>query len=131
MVKLMKLPNGNVKIHIDCVLKSGANYRHFQLPVADNPVDRHDYPPIVQLVAKARRWKELLVSGTYRRMEDLAAALGICEAYLRDVLRLAYLSPIIIDLIVKGELPEASVTKYGTIDTPFWYEQEELIAKMK
>lgn len=131
MVAITKLPDGNVCVHVNCILKTGANRRYFQLPLAGGNPLHEDYPPIVRLIGKALKWKELMVSGTYRKLEDLAAALGLCEAYLRDVLRLAYLSPQIIERIVRGELPDASVTKYAKIDTPVWTEQEERIAAMQ
>lgn len=130
MIAITKLPDGNVRVHVECVLKAGANRHYFQLLSEESNPSRDDYPPIVRLIGKALKWKELLTSGTYRKLDDLASALGLCEAYLRDVLRLAYLSPTIIEKVVRGELPEASVTKYAKIDTPLWAEQEERIGAL-
>lgn len=131
MVAITKLPDGNVRVHVDCVLKAGANRRYFQLPVhSATDESALDSTPMVQLIGKALRWKELLVSGTYRKLQDLASALGLCEAYVRDVLRLAYLSPHVVEKIVRGELPDASVTKYSALNTLFWAEQEERIAAL-
>lgn len=131
MVAITKLPDGNVRIHVECRLKAGANRRYFQLPVnSSSPSSSQDATPIVQLIGKALKWKELLVSGTYRKMQDLASALGLCEAYVRDVLRLAYLSPPVIERIVRGDLPDASVTKYSALNTLIWTEQEERIAAL-
>lgn len=40
------------------------------------------------------------------------------------MLRLAYLSPRIVEAIMLGELPFISVTKLQELDTPIWEEQE-------
>ena len=60
---------------------------------------------MVKIVARGFRWKQLLCDGTYNTIDDLAAAEKINASYVSRVLRLAYLSPTIVEAILDGRQP--------------------------
>jgi hypothetical protein len=60
---------------------------------------------IVKAIVRAHRWREMLESGCYATVRDLAEAEAINESYLGRILRLTLLSPIIIEAILEGRQP--------------------------
>jgi hypothetical protein len=57
---------------------------------------------IVKAIVRAHRWREMLESGRYATVRDLAKAEAINESYLGRILRLTLLSPTIIEAILEG-----------------------------
>ena len=57
---------------------------------------------IVKAIVRAYRWREMLESGRYATVRDLAKAEVINESYLGRILRLTLLSPTIIEGILEG-----------------------------
>jgi hypothetical protein len=62
---------------------------------------------IVKAIVRAHRWRDMLESGRYATLRDLAKAEAINESYLGRVLRLTLLSPKIIEAIIEGRQPPA------------------------
>ncbi|QDM29360.1 hypothetical protein FNL56_27070 [Tardiphaga sp. vice304] len=60
---------------------------------------------LVKAVVRAHRWRDMLESGRYSTVRDLAKAESINESYLSRVLRLTLLAPVIIQSILEGQQP--------------------------
>jgi hypothetical protein len=60
---------------------------------------------MVKAVARAHRWRQMLESGEYTSITDLAAAERINQSYACRVLRLTLLDPGIIEAILDGQQP--------------------------
>ncbi len=60
---------------------------------------------LVKAIVRAHRWRDMLESGDYATVRDLAKAEAINESYLGRVLRLTLLSPPIIEAILEGRQP--------------------------
>jgi hypothetical protein len=60
---------------------------------------------LVKAIVRAHRWRDMLESGSYATVRDLAKAEAINESYLGRVLRLTLLAPKIIEAIVEGKQP--------------------------
>jgi hypothetical protein len=60
---------------------------------------------IVKAIVRAFRCRDLLESGRYATVRDLAKAESINESYLGRVLRLTLLSPTTIEAILEGRQP--------------------------
>ena len=60
---------------------------------------------LVKAIARAFRWQRLLQDGVFNTIDDLAEAEQINPSYVSRVLRLAFLSPRIIEAIVAGKHP--------------------------
>lgn len=80
---------------------------------------------MVKVLARGFRWQRLLYDGTYATIEDMAAAEKINPSYISRLMRLAYLSPTIVEAILDGRHP-AHLTMKDLME-PFpldWKEQE-------
>jgi hypothetical protein len=60
---------------------------------------------MVKVIARAFRWQRLLYNGAYATIEDLAIAEKINPSYISRVLRLAFLSPKVVQAILDGKQP--------------------------
>src|SRR6202158_6174075 len=60
---------------------------------------------MVKAIVRAFRWRDMLESGDYATVRDLAKAEAINESYLGRVLRLTLLSPKIMEAILEGKQP--------------------------
>jgi len=79
---------------------------------------------IVKAIVRAHRWREMLESGRYASLRDLAKAEAINESYLGRILRLTLLSPTIVEAILEGR--QAATLELDDLLTPFpidWNEQ--------
>ncbi len=66
---------------------------------------------MIKLIARGYRWHRLLSSGAYTSIDELAAAEKIDGSYVSRVLRLAYLSPTIVESILAGRHPPQLTAK--------------------
>ena len=66
---------------------------------------------MVKLLARGFRWQRLLESGAYATIEDLAAADKINASYVSRILRLAFLAPDIVEVILDGKHPASLTAK--------------------
>jgi hypothetical protein len=69
------------------------------------PVTRHVDNAMVKAIARAFRWRDMLESGEYSTIREIAAAERINETYVGRVLRLTLLAPEIVEAIVNGRQP--------------------------
>jgi len=60
---------------------------------------------LVKAMVRAHRWRDMLESGDYATVRDLAKAEDINESYLGRILRLTLLSPTIVEAILEGKQP--------------------------
>ena len=82
---------------------------------------------IVQALARAFSWAEVLESGQVRSISDLAMNLDVDNSYVARILKLATLAPDIVEAILNGEEPPglslAKLTKTFPTD---WDEQRAM-----
>jgi len=57
-------------------------------------------------IARAHRWRELLESGRYATIGELARDVGVDNSYLARVVRLTLLAPDIVEAILDGTEPD-------------------------
>ncbi|MBX3506588.1 MAG: hypothetical protein KF895_14010 [Parvibaculum sp.] len=79
---------------------------------------------MVKALARAFRWKNMLESGEYATIAELAEREGIALSYLTRVLRLTLLAPDIVETILDGQ-PGSEVTLARVLE-PFpleWKQQ--------
>ena len=60
---------------------------------------------MVKVIARAFRWQLPLLDGTYSTIDDLAAAENINPSYVSRIMRLALLSPTIVEAILEAASP--------------------------
>ncbi len=61
--------------------------------------------PLVTALARAFHWQELIDSGRYASVTELAEVLDVDRSYVSRIMRLALLAPDIVEGIVGGEEP--------------------------
>jgi site-specific DNA recombinase len=86
--------------------------------------------PLVKAVARARRWSDDLLTGRARSVDELARREGVEGRSVRRLIRLAALSPRIVEAIVEGRQPSdltvMSITR--RIELPLlWSAQEQAV----
>jgi ParB-like chromosome segregation protein Spo0J len=79
------------------------------------------------MVARAHRWQELLESGRYTSIRELALDVGVDNSYLARVLRLTLLAPDLIEAILDGTEPDGlSLEKLYRLPVE-WEEQRRAV----
>ena len=71
------------------------------------PVTRHVDNAMIKAIARAFRWRDMLESGSYATIREIADSEKINESYVGRVLRLTLLTPGIVEAIVNGRQPAA------------------------
>ena len=66
---------------------------------------------LVKALARAHRWQQMLESGEYGTLAELAAAERISRSYVCRVLRLTLLAPDIVERILDGR-PTAGLAQF-------------------
>jgi hypothetical protein len=70
--------------------------------VTTAPIVRHVDNAMVKAIARAFRWREMLESGDYQTIREIAVAEEINESYVARILRLTLLAPEIVEKILGG-----------------------------
>lgn len=77
---------------------------------------------IAKMFRKTHAWLELLTSGTYPSKKELARALGVSGTYITRTLRLQFISPDLVEKIMKGEC-SLSIEKISRVTSLIWEDQ--------
>lgn len=81
---------------------------------------------LIKVVVRGFRWHRLLHDGTYATIEDIATAEKINSSYVSRLMRLAYLSPTIVEAILEGRHPAHLTMKDLMAPFPLdWVAQRE------
>jgi hypothetical protein len=97
-----------ITVHIPITLRRQGGRKQVVMPAGATPWI--PTPPridntLVKAMVRAHRWRDMLESGDYATVRDLANAEAINESYLGRVLRLTLLAPKIIEAILEGKQP--------------------------
>ncbi len=86
-----------------------------RLVLGDGSQEMKGDPSLIKAIARARIWFEELASGRTASMSDIARREAIDKGYISNLLKLAFLSPDIVDTIIAGkqevELTAQSLSK--------------------
>jgi site-specific DNA recombinase len=87
-------------------------------------------PALIKAIARGRTWFEELATGRARSLQELAKRDGITRRYIRRLVCLAFLSPELVEAILRGRQPvELTATRLTELDLPLdWTEQHRLLA---
>jgi hypothetical protein len=80
---------------------------------------------MIKVIARGFRWQRLLYDGTYATIEDLSAAEKINPSYVSRILRVAYLSPVVVQAILDGEHPVWLTMRHLLEPFPTDWKQQE------
>lgn len=127
---LLSTNESGVQIHIPMKLKRRGGRKEIIVPQSLQSVmpSRPVYQEaLVVAFARAHRWKEMLESGKYGSITDLASTIGVDRSYIARLLRFTLLAPDIVEAILKGREPSSFVINrlVGTIPMD-WEGQREV-----
>lgn len=146
MTKLATIPAGRfgrpslskdgrtMTVHIPITLRHQGGRKQVVTPAGATPwvptPSRVDNT-MVKAIVRAHRWRDMLESGRYATVRDLARAETINESYLSRILRLTLLAPTIIEAILEGRQSQALQldTLLGRFPVE-WDKQREMLAKI-
>ena len=119
----------SVVIRIPMDLKRRSGRKEIIVPEGLPGTERPKSPsqePLVTALARAFHWQELIDSGRYGSITDLAEALGVDRSYVGRVIRLTLLAPDIVEAIVRGDEPSGLSLERLVKKMPMlWEEQRE------
>ena len=117
-----------ITVHVPISIRKRGGRKLVLAPNGQNlpgtPVPRHIDNAMAKAIARAFRWREMLETGEYPTIREIADAEKINETYVGRVLRLTLLAPDIVEAILGGRHP-ADVT-LPVLMKPFaveWTEQ--------
>lgn len=99
-----------ITVHIPITLRHQGGRKQVVTPAGATPwipIQQRVDNTMVKAIVRAHRWRDMLESGHYATVRDLAKAEAINESYLGRILRLTLLSPKIIEVILEGKQPAA------------------------
>lgn len=87
---------------------------------------------LVKALARAFRWKQMLETGEFATIAELAEREGIAPSYMTRVLRLTLLAPNIVEAILDGKQgPEVTLAQVLEPFPEGWDEQPGALAARK
>ena len=117
--------------HIPMTFRARAGKTVIVLPDGSRGVARRGATidnSMVKLIVRGFRWQRMLYEGKFTSIEDLSAAEKINPSYVSRVLRLAFLSPKVVQAIMDGKQPAWLTMKDLLRPHPNdWSEQERVL----
>ena len=126
---IRKLNDGSFIVHYPCDLRMINERKNFvKVDGMGRPKNPEEVPIIVKL-GRAYRMSELMLSGTYKSRQEVADALGVSVSLVSRILNCAFVSPVIVEKVLHGEISAAKVMnlveKVHTL--PFWSDQHRFL----
>ena len=85
-------------------------------------------PHLLRAIARAWNWRRQLERGEAPTIQDIAAAEKISDRFIGRMLRLAYLSPAVLEKILLHRRPSAvSIKELAAATELPWAEQEKMV----
>ena len=79
---------------------------------------------MVKLIARGHRWHRKLFDGTHASIADIAKSENINPSFVSRILRLAYLSPTLVEAILDGKFPAHLTMKDLMEPFPMYWERQ-------
>ncbi len=120
--------NGNLQIHIPMLILRMRGRKTVIAPQAlDGEIPGEQEPAqsaILQVLARAFSWADILESGQIKSISELALTLDVDGSYIARILKLTTLAPDIVEALINGEEPNGlSLAKLTQSFPEDWTEQ--------
>ena len=125
----MTQSSGTIRVVIPLAIRK-RNGRPKILPPADMEAAEptNQWPHVLRAVARAWGWRRKLETGAMTTLQDIAAAEKISDRFVGRMMRLAYLSPDVLERLVTQREPAAlSLNDLVTVADLPWPEQAEVV----
>lgn len=85
-------------------------------------------PHVLRAIARAWAWRRKIEAGAASTILDIAQAEDVTDAYVSRMIRLAYLSPAVLEMLVVARIPPAvSIKDLASAAELPWAEQPETV----
>ena len=121
----MTSASGTIRVVIPLTIRR-RNGRPKILPPEDAGLrdGRAQSPHILRAVARAWKWRRQLETGVASTIQDIAAAEKVSDRFVGRMIRLAYLSPTVLEtLVITRKPPAISINELMTVAELPWSEQ--------
>ena len=125
MTTYKTLPDGNILVHVPMRLVRQATGLRL---IAEDPganMDRNAEMLNIQALALGLKYRRIAVSDEFESRFKMAKHFGFDSSYLTRMIRLGYLSPVIVEKMTRGELSQFTIQRLQQIQTPIWAEQHK------
>ena len=90
--------------------------------------DQTQAPHVLRAIARAWKWRRQLESGAVSTIQDIAAAERVSDRFVSRMMRLAYLSPEVLEhLVIRRMRPALPLNDLVAVADPAWTEQMERV----
>ena len=117
------MANGTLVAHVPLKFARTENGGRLFAKEAGRNLERNKELATVQTVALGVLWRRIAASDRFPTRFKMAEHLRIDSSYLTRVIRLGYLSPVIVEKMARGELAHIAIQRLQQIQTPVWAEQ--------
>ncbi len=117
----------NVVVRIPMQIKRRMGRKEIIVPEGlenSAPLPSIPQEPLITALARAFHWQELIDTGRYSSIAELAEALGVDRCYVRRILGLACLAPDVVAAIVRGEEPSGLSLERLVKGVPMGWEEQ-------
>ena len=89
---------------------------------------RSQVPHVLRAIARAWSWRRQLETGAASTIQDIAAAEKVSDRFVSRMMRLAYLSPEVLEhLVIRRVPPALSLNDLAAIAERPWAEQMDMV----
>lgn len=125
-------PNGNLHIHVPMLIRRPRGRKMVLAPAVEGEVrpvaTAHTADPIIQALARAHVWVEMIESGQVESIGDLAGRLQVDPSYAGRILKLATAAPDIVESLLAGHgAGDVSLAKLVKELPMGWEEQRKAV----
>ena len=121
-IRTERLGNGNLRVHLPVALRCRGGHRIIVPLDGDEPAQETS---LATMLARAWSWQRAIDEGRYANGKELADALGIDRSRVSRTLRLAMLSPRVVNRIVTGDIPPTLTVLRLRESIPLDWEEQE------
>ena len=90
--------------------------------------DRSQDPHVLRAIARAWNWRRQLETGAASTIQDIAAAEKVSDRFVSRMMRLAYLSPEVLEHLIITRVPPAlSLNDLAAVADRSWAEQMQMV----
>lgn len=122
-----------IKVHIPYVFARRSSKKRIVIDkIESTETRRSEIQPIVAAIALAFRWRQLIESGEYGSITELAKAKSINQSYACRMMKLTFLSPRIVEAVLNAQVSNFVTLKTLTAPMPkAWSKQDVLGSALK
>ncbi len=118
--------DGLITVTVPVQVRKRGGRRRIIVPDLPPEASRTYAESLAVAIARAHHWKELIDSGKFASLSEIAIAIGLDFSYAARIYRLTYLAPDIIEAILDGREPDGlSMRLLERVKTAVWKEQRD------